>query len=202
MPATAKYLPAEKRRAATVQAVVALAARHNPSELTTTVIAKRMGLTQGALFKHFPTKEAITQAVMDWVAERLMARVGAAIDSAPSPMAALEAVFLAHAEFVAAHPGVPRIVFSEMQHSRLTAPKRVVRAMLARYAKRVEGIISEAKERGEVEAMLDTGAASILFVGMIQGLVMQSLLSGDVARIRGDAPRVFAIYRRGLGSAP
>jgi hypothetical protein len=30
------------------------------------------------------------------------------------------------------------------------------------------------------------------------GLVMQSLLAGDVARIRRDAPAVFAIYLRGI----
>ncbi|MCC6200386.1 MAG: TetR family transcriptional regulator, partial [Moraxellaceae bacterium] len=42
-------------------------------------------------------------------------------------------------------------------------------------------------------------AAATLFIGTIQGLVMQSLLMGDVARMRSDAPRVFAIYRRGIG---
>jgi len=40
-----------------------------------------------------------------------------------------------------------------------------------------------------------------LFIGTIQGLVMQSLLAGDVTRIRRDAPRVFDIYRRGIRSA-
>jgi len=49
-----QYLPAEARRAATVQAVVDLAAEQNPAEITTTAIADRMGLTQGALFRHFP----------------------------------------------------------------------------------------------------------------------------------------------------
>jgi hypothetical protein len=31
---------------------------------------------------------------------------------------------------------------------------------------------------------------------------MQSLLAGDVGRIRRDAPRVFAIYRRGIEHRP
>ena len=66
-----KHLPAEERRAATVEAVVELAAEQNPSDITTTAIAQRMGLTQGALFRHFPTKDASLESVMDWVAERL-----------------------------------------------------------------------------------------------------------------------------------
>lgn len=67
-----KHLPADERRAATVEAVVDLAAEQNPSDITTTAIAQRMGLTQGALFRHFPTKDAILQAVMSWVTERLL----------------------------------------------------------------------------------------------------------------------------------
>jgi len=75
-----RHLPADERRAATVEAVVDLAAEQNPSDITTTAIAQRMGLTQGALFRHFPTKDAILQAVMSWVAERLLARVDKAAE--------------------------------------------------------------------------------------------------------------------------
>ena len=35
----AKYLPADERRSATVEAVVDLAAQQNPSDITTTAIA-------------------------------------------------------------------------------------------------------------------------------------------------------------------
>ncbi len=41
-----------------------------------------------------------------------------------------------------------------------------------------------------------------MFIGTVQGLVMQSLLAGDVGRIRRDAPRVFGIYRRGIARQP
>ena len=119
-----KHLPADERRAVTVEAVVALAADQNPSEITTTAIAKHMGLTQGALFKHFPTKESIVEAVLDWVAERLLSRVDRAIEGAPSPVAAIEAVFTAHVAFVAEHPGVPRMLFGELQRAELPAPSR------------------------------------------------------------------------------
>ena len=55
--------------------------------------------------------------------------------------------------------------------------------------------------QGEFDHSLDVDAAATLFIGTIQGLVMQSLLAGSATRIRRDAPRAFAIYRRGIGSA-
>lgn len=194
-------LPADERRAVTVDTVVELAAEQNPSEITTSAIAKRMGLTQGALFRHFPTKDAILQAVMEWVAEQLLSRVDKAAEAASSPLQALEAVFMAHIDFVVQRPGVPRIIFGELQRAEETAPKRLVQTIVRRYGERLHRLIEAGKANGELDPALDSEAAAILFIGTIQGLVMQSLLAGDVDRIRRDAPRAFAIYRRGIGRA-
>ncbi|AVA15030.1 TetR/AcrR family transcriptional regulator [Sphingopyxis sp. MG] len=196
-----KHLPADERRAATVEAVVDLAAEQNPSDITTTAIAQRMGLTQGALFRHFPSKDAILEAVMSWVAARLLARVDEAADGATSPKAALEAVFMTHIDFVSDHPGVPRMLFGELQRPGETLPKRMVQTLIRHYGERLRSLLEAGKARGELRADLDPDAAATLFIGTIQGLVMQSMLAGDVTRIRGDAPGVFAIYLRGIGAS-
>lgn len=172
----------------------------NPSEITTTAIAQHMGVTQGALFKHFPNKDAILQAVMEWVADRLLSRVEKAASSVSSPLAAIDAMFMEHVEFVVEHPGVPRMLFGELQRAELTAPKRMAQTLIRRYGERLSQLLEKGKAAGELSATLDTEAAATLFIGTIQGLVTQSLLAGDVQRIRRDAPRVFAIYRRGIGS--
>ena len=196
-----KNLPADKRRAETVEAVVALAATRNPNEITTAAIARHMQLTQGALFRHFPSKEAIWEAVMHWVTERLLARMDEAARGVDSPLAAMEAMFMSHVEFVIEHPGVPRMMFGELQRTDASAAKRMVQTLMRRYRERLQRLLASGKSGGELSAALDQEAAATLFIGTIQGLVMQSLMAGDVARMRQDAPRVFAIYRRGIGSA-
>lgn len=195
---SAKHLPADERRAATVEAVVNLAAHHNPSEITTTWIARQMGVTQGALFKHFPTKEAILEAVMSWVAERLLARIDQSAQGCDSPLVALEAMFLAHIAFVSEHPGVPRMLFGELQRQGDTLPKKMVQTLIRQYRERLQLLLEQGKASGELDAQLDFDSAAVLFIGSIQGLVMQSLIAGDVARLRDDAPGVWSIYRRGI----
>jgi TetR/AcrR family transcriptional regulator len=197
-----KYLPAEERRIVTVEAVVALAGAQNPSEITTAAIAKHMNLTQGALFRHFPSKQAIWQAVMEWVADRLLARIDLAAHGAESPLAALQAMFMSHIEFVIEHPGVPRMMFGELQRAEATPAKRMVQTLIQRYGERLSRIIEQGKACKALSATLDNEAAAILFIGTIQGLVMQSLLAGNMERMRQDAPRVFAIYQRGIRSNP
>ena len=195
-----KNLRADERRDLTVRTVVELAAEQNPNDITTAAIAKRMHVTQGALFRHFPSKAAILAAVVDWVADRLFTRIDTATASAADPLAALEAMFMAHIEFVVEHPGVPRMLFGELQHARSTPAKRMVKSLLERYGERLRVLMEQGKQVGALAADLDVDNAAVLFIGTIQGLVMQSLLAGDVARVRTHAPAVFAIFRRGIGS--
>jgi len=196
-----KRLSADDRRMNTVESVIALAAEQNPSEITTAAIAARMHLTQGALFRHFPNKEAIWQAVMEWVADRLLTRIERAARAARSPLAALEAMYLAHIGFVIEHPGVPRMLFGELQRADDTAAKRMVQTMIRRYRERLRSLIQDGKARGELDPQLDPAAAATLFIGSIQGLIMQALLLGDSQQMRTSAPKAFAIYRRGITSA-
>lgn len=193
-----RNLPADQRRVVTVEAVIELTAQQNPGDITTAAIAKHMNLTQGALFRHFPSKDAIWQAVMEWVADRLLQRVDQAMHGATSPLLALEAVFMTHIEFVAAHPGVPRLLFGELQRAEDTPAKRMVRTLLRGYRERLSRLIDAGKAGGELATDVDTAAAVVAFIGSIQGLVMQSLLSGKARQMRADAPGAFAIYRRGI----
>jgi AcrR family transcriptional regulator len=193
-----KNLPADERRTVTVEAVIALAGSQNPSDITTAAIAKHMNLTQGALFRHFPSKDAIWQSVMEWMAERLLARIDSAAQGIDSPLVAMQAMFMSHIDFVVEHPGVPRMMFGQLQNTESTPAKRMAQTLIQRYAERIRARVEQGKATGEIALEVDTQAAATLFIGTIQGLVMQSMLSGDLQRMRTDAPGVFAIYLRGM----
>jgi hypothetical protein len=130
-----------------------------------------------------------------------MSRIEKAVAAEPSPLGALERMFLAHADFITEHPGIPRMLFGELQRAEETAPKRMVQTIIRRYGDRLHRLFEQGKQCGELDSELDEEAAAMLFIGTIQGLVMQSLLDGDVGRVRRDAPRVFAIYKRGIRGA-
>lgn len=195
-----KNLPADERKAVTVQAVIDLAAEQNPNDITTSAIAKYMGLTQGALFRHFISKEAIWQTVMEWVADCLMTRVDHAAETAPSPLAALEAIFMTHIDFVSRHPGVPRMLLAELQRAGMTPAKKMVQTLLKSYEERLCSIIEQGKLCGELEPAVATASAATLFIGTIQGLVIRSLLTENPKKTQSDAAGVFAVYQRGVRS--
>ncbi|HPJ48485.1 MAG TPA: TetR/AcrR family transcriptional regulator [Synergistales bacterium] len=193
-----KNLPAHERKRVIVETVISLAAEGKPSDITTAAIAERMNLTQGALFRHFPTKEAIWKAVLDWVGKSLFSRLDKAAADAGSPLEALEAIFLAHVQFASEHPGAPRLLLSEFQRTEESPVRSLVHSLLKKYDSRVVALLEEGKMTGDVDPALDSPFAAALFTGTIQGLVLQSQLEEDNRDGLLKAHRVFAIYRRGI----
>lgn len=191
-------LPTEERQAEIVVAALQLAREASPAVITTTDIAVAIGVTQGALFKHFATKDDIWLAAMAWVREQLLSTIEAAANASDSPIDALAAVFKAHIGFVLSHPGVPRLIFHELQRPADSPVKQEVRKLLKAYRQLLRRLLDVALARGEVSHEVDLDAAATLFVGVVQGLVMQSMVAGHAASLKTQADPVFAIYRRGI----
>lgn len=187
-------LSTEARQAEIVDTVLDLSASVSPGDITTVDIARSLGLTQGALFKHFPSKDAIWLAVMGWVESHLLSALDAAALAAPTPLEGLRAVFMKHARFVAKHPGVPRLILNELQKPRDTPIKRRARSMQESYRKLIVRLLAEAQGRGEVAAGLDKEGAATLLIGAVQGLMLQAMLAGSTTKLEAEARRVFALY--------
>ena len=194
-------LRTEERQAEIVAAALRLAREANPALITTTEIASAIGVTQGAVFKHFPTKDAIWVAAVQWVRGALMQNLRAAATEARTPLDALSAMFRAHVDFVVSHPGVPHLILHELQQPADSATKQEVRALMQAYRKLLLDNLEQAVSQGQVIPDLDREAAATTFVGLIQGLVMQAMLAGRSTAMRSQAERVFVLFRRSLGEA-
>ena len=193
-------LSAGERQLEIIRAVLALAAHGSPDAITTQAIAQHMGLTQGAVFRHFPTREAIWLAVVDWVEQNLGDALAAAVAEARDPVEGLGRLFEAHVAFIAAHPSAPRLIFNELQKPAAHPVKQRVRGLLDRYRQRVAELLARAKAQALVDPALDEAAAATLFVGTVQGLVVQTLLAGDPQTLQPAARRLWPLYLRGIGA--
>ena len=193
----------EVRQASLVEAALLLAAQRSPADITTADLARAVGISQGAVFKHFASKETIWLAVLDWVAETLMVRLQSAANGAEqAALPALRAVFLAHVDFVMNYPGVPRLIFQELQRPGDTALKSRVRGLMQRYRQLLLTVLQQAQTQQALRLDIDLQASAVLFIGSVQGLVMQAMMADDVQSMATQAPGVFTILQHGLQCQP
>ncbi len=123
-----KHLPADERRAVTVESVVALAGSQNPSEITTAAIAKYMNLTQGALFRHFPNKESLLVELLVGISTRLLAGAREVQSREADAAAALDGLIDFHLDFALGEPDLIRIQDRDLTYLPDAAERQVRRA--------------------------------------------------------------------------
>ena len=195
-----RRMGAEERQEEIVRVAIDLAAKRGVETVTTQDMADAMGLTQGAIFRHFPTKDEIWLAAIQWIRGQLMRTLEAAAARSDDPLAALENMFIAHVSFVAKHPAIPRIVFSDHLLRRDTRLKQLIQEIITGYEARIAGLLGRAKASGQARPDLDEGSAATLFIGMIQGLVLQSNIFAGRRSLLEEAKKVFPIYLNGVRS--
>jgi AcrR family transcriptional regulator len=198
-----RRLSGQARQQQIVETVLDLVAEHGADGVSVQAIADRIGLTQPAVFRHFPSKEAIWVAVMMWLEEQLGA-IHQAADTifGESPLTILKHMFTEHVRMVERHPALAKVVFSD--HLRLQFPSLETRfaAVHAAYERRIVALLKRAKTQALVPASLPTDDAATLFLCMIQGLGFQYAIARRPMQLRREADQVFALYLRAIATPP
>ena len=197
-----KRLGADERREEIIRVTLDLAAKQGVDDVTTQDMAQAMGVTQGAVFRHFASKDAIWLAVMQWVREQLMAVLGRAAARGRDPLDALQRMFFAHIDFIASHPAIPRVLMSEHLHGRNAALRQLVTEIMLGYEAKIAGLLQDAQTQGMARADLDAHAAATLYIGMIQGLVLQTSILHGKRTLAAEAARTFPVFLQAVRQPP
>ncbi len=192
-------LSAEERQEEIIRAAVDLAGEQGVDNVTTQDMADAVGITQGAIFRHFPTKDMIWLGVIHWVRGRLMSVLDMAADQGKDPLDSLEKMFFAHLAFVDKVPAIPKLVFTDQLLKKNPRIKELIRSILTDYEAKVTGLLAQAKAQNLVRPDLDEHGAAVMFTGIIQGLVMRVSIIEVRKSMLAEGKLVFPIFLRGIG---
>src|SRR5215208_1322322 len=109
-PARATRKPAADRRREIADAALRVIATQGLGRFTSLAIAREVGVSDGALFRHFSSKDAIVAAAIDRVEELLFDGFPPADDD---PVERLGAFFRRRTAVIREHPGISTLVATE-----------------------------------------------------------------------------------------
>jgi AcrR family transcriptional regulator len=184
--------PGRLRRREIADAALKVIAEQGLGRFTARAIAREVGLTDAALFRHFRTKEEIVLAVIDRVEEILF---GSFPPSGADPIDRLGAFFRRRVAIIEQNPGVARLVVSDALSQ--AAPPRGV-ARVVEFRRRSMGFARACLAEAARDGLLAPGIAPEEAAVPVLGSLM-ALTHGRGPDVRGGtrlAGRVWDLLER------
>lgn len=180
--------PAAQRRADIVEVALRLAAAQGPESITAEAIAAELGVSQPAIFRHFPRKDAIWEAALEWLQSEL------AETWQKYRGDGLSALVGAHLAFITDHPALPLVLLSPELQARHPPIRQAVANLSGQFHAVLSALMAEAGASDPVRA-------AWLVIALIQGLALRWVVSGHAFDLAGEGLALLALARSGLDGA-
>ncbi|CAG0962102.1 Nucleoid occlusion factor SlmA [Myxococcaceae bacterium] len=184
---------AAERKLEIVEATLSLSDALGPDRISTEAIARAVGLTQPGIFRHFQTKQALWQAVAEWIAEHMRSRWGVALRPGGAALDRIERLIRAQLELIESTPAIPAILFSRELHAENDTLRRAVFELMNAFRTAIAGEIRRALDDGTVRADLAPDDAAFLLIGLVQGLAVRWSLAGRSFGLEAEGARLLAV---------
>jgi AcrR family transcriptional regulator len=163
-------------------------------------IVRASRTSKGAVYHHFPNKEALFLALVDEFAGRLAEAVGRAIGAAHGALGKVQAALTAGLETFARHRDLARILLLEST-SLGPAYQDKRREVHERFASLIRAHLDEAVAEGSIPA-LDTRVATLAWLGALNEVVVQWLYTGRPDLLEEAVPALTPMLLRSIGAKP
>lgn len=194
--------PAEERKSEIVEATLRLADKVGPDRLATGQVAQALGLTQAAIFRHFPKKQDLWEAVAARIGEKFQQRWLAVERGEAEPLEQLRGIVATQLKLIQSTPAIPAILFSRELHVENRALRVIFAQFMAGFHRRIERLIARAQRGGELRDDIEPRDAAFLVIGLVQGLVLRWSLSGRGFDLPAEGARLLGLQLASFGAAP
>lgn len=185
------------RKAQIKNAALELIRKNGPKALTVSSIAKRIGVTNSNLYRHFGGKEEIYAAIISEISDSLQQIVNTA-KKIDAPIEALRSVYFGHLSYYEKNRNYPRIIFSELLYSANKDLLTKFKNYMTNYLDSVEEILKRCGEKRLLKKNTDIETAALVFLGQIQSLTLQWMLSGYSFSLRKRTKKFWIFYLRSV----
>jgi len=193
--------PAETRKAEIIDASLRLADKLGPDRLTTAAIANAVGLTQPGVFRHFPKKQELWEAVAARIGAMMEARWTKAQNPDATPTDKICALITAQLRLIQSTPAIPAILFSRELHTKNKGLRMAFFELMSRFHRLIADLMSQACAAGELRDDIDPDDAAYLIIGLVQGLAVRWSISGRNFDLIEEGNRLLELQLSGFACA-
>lgn len=188
----------EVRQEQIKQAVLDIIYTDGLKNLSTRMLAQRIGMSEGAIFRHFPTKQSIILSIINDVQKDFIEQLRKIATSNEQPQKRLEKILCFTVKYLTDNRGITLLLFSEASHNNDEALKQALMQIFNTQKKMVSKVVLDGIAEGIWDENIPVENLAMLYMGIPVSLNVELILNKGVLDTSNFCSRMMFLIKKML----
>ena len=146
--------------------------------ITTAALAREVGVSEAALYRHFPSKAKMFEGLIVFIEETLFTRITRILEDEPSAARRCEKILTLLLTFAEKNPGMTRLMTGDALQGETERLRLRISQLFDRLEAQIKQILREAQIRESLKTAISPTIMANLLMASAEGRLMQFVRSG------------------------
>lgn len=166
-----------QRRQQILEALAQMLEANPGNRITTAGLAKQVGVSEAALYRHFPSKSKMFEGLIEFIEDTLFSRVSIILNEEQTAAGRCEKMLMLLLAFTERNPGITRILTGDALAGETDRLHQRVAQLFDRFETQLKQVIREAEMREGLRPTIALPAAANLLMSTAEGRISQYVRS-------------------------
>ena len=167
----------KSRRQQILEALAVMLEESPGARITTAALAKQVGVSEAALYRHFPSKSKMFEGLIEFIEESLFSRISLILSEENDTFTRCEKILHLVLAFCERNPGITRILTGDALAGETERLRQRVAQLFERIETQLRQILREAELREGLHFGLSISATVNVMTAVVEGKVAQFVRS-------------------------
>jgi len=167
-----------QRRQQILEALAQMLEAGPGNRITTAGLARQVGVSEAALYRHFPSKTKMFEGLIEFIEDTLFSRINIILAEEQTAAVRCEKMLMLLLAFTERNPGITRILTGDALAGETERLHQRVAQLFDRFETQLKQVIREAEVREGLRPVIPLPAASNLLLSAAEGRISQYVRSG------------------------
>lgn len=166
-----------RRREQILQALAQMLEDDSGKRITTAALARQVGVSEAALYRHFPSKARMFEGLIDFIEESIFARVTLIVSDVPNATERCGTIMSLLLGFAEKNPGLARVMGGDALTGETARLRQRIHKLFERLELQLKQILREAELHEGRRPGIPASAAANLLMAHAEGRISQYVRS-------------------------
>lgn len=165
------------RRTQILQALAQMLESSPGARITTAALAKQVGVSEAALYRHFPSKAKMFEGLIEFIEESLFSRINRIIQEENDVQIKVQLILQLTLGFADQNPGMCRLLTGDALAGETERLRKRISQIFERIETQIKQILREAELKQGLRTSINVAACANLLVATAEGKIRQYVRS-------------------------